>query len=98
MANKEIKKLVTFKASDIENDVHDDKIRIFFPGSLPGLDVFKIAVLNREFKKSFEGFFAPLKLSDLKMYHDTIKFTNIMASEPDFSKYENTKQLQKAFS
>ena len=93
MAFGEIKKLVTFIASDIENDVDDDKIGIFFPGSLPALDVFKIAVLNREFKKSFEGFFAPLKISDIKMYHDTIKFTRIMASEPDFSKYEQTDQL-----
>jgi hypothetical protein len=88
MAFGEIKKLVTFKPSDIEMEANDEKIAIFFPGSLPALDVFKIAVLNREFKKAIEGFFAPLKISDLKMYHDTIKFSRIMASEPDFSKYE----------
>jgi hypothetical protein len=37
MAFGEIKKLVTFKPSDIEMEANDEKIAIFFPGSLPAL-------------------------------------------------------------
>ena len=52
------------------------------------MNVFKLAMLNKTFKKTIESFFTPLKLSDFKMYHDCVKFSNLIASSPDLSSYQ----------
>ena len=87
----EIKQIVQFL--DTSDPEEDAKKGIFFPGSLPALDVFKLAMLNKEFKKAIESCFEPLKLNDFKKYYDTIKFSEMMAREPDFSQYENSEQM-----
>lgn len=53
----------------------DNKKNEIFPGSLPTLNMFKIALPNKKCKELIEDLWAPLKISDFKKYHECIKFT-----------------------
>ena len=96
MAFADLSKLVKFidnnkTPTNEEQEVEEsnENIGFYFPGSLPALNVLKLAMLNKTFKKTVETFFSPLTLKDLKMYHDCVKFSNLISCSPDLSGYTN---------
>ena len=108
LALKEMKQFVTFFDNKTKEPIHQkeeddekgDKPMYYFPMSLPTIDIYKLACLNKIFRMKIESFFKPLKLQDFQMYYDTIKFADSMVMPPDLESYEkdkNQKLMKRAF-
>ena len=73
---------------------------LLIPGSLPAAMIVKVGLLSKKYKNLIETWFAPFKLKDFKMHHDTIKMINLLLKEPNFENYAQnklTKQMKQAF-
>ena len=71
----------------LEEEEDQKRIKYYYPGSLPTKDVFKIACLNKTFKKKVESFFAPYRFNDFLKYYNCIKFTDVLAKPPNFDEF-----------
>lgn len=76
---------------------HSQCTHVFFPGMLPTRYILKLARLSKEFKQMIESHFYPLRLIDFKKFDDTLRFVQMLNTEPDFDRYLQLSLLQKIF-
>ena len=84
--NKEV--IVSNVLGALKNHVQNDKTKatlgknsdIFFPS----IDIFKVAMLNKELHHFITELFKPMKLSDFSKYHTVNKGINMFNEPPEF--------------
>ena len=63
----------------VQSNKHADDELLF-----PSIDIFKIAMLNKELHHFITELFKPLKLSDFGKYHGINSAISMFSSEPEF--------------